>query len=178
MADDRQFEYEIELFQTDLKWTALLWRGDRLARLSFYKKNRSVTRDDMVSSCGCQPRQRRSLTDLAERVIAYSRGVRVSFADVKIEPAATVFRSNVMAYCQTIPFGEVVTYGEVAKAVGSPASARAVGGVMQSNPVPLVVPCHRVVGAGNRLVGFSAGSGIPLKRQLLEMEGNKREFVL
>ena len=178
MADDRQFEYEMELFQTDLKWVALLWRGGRLARLSFYKNKRSVTRDDMVACCGFEPRQKCRLTELAERVIAYSRGERVSFTDVNIEPAATAFKSRVLTYCQTIPFGEVVTYGEVAKAVGSPASARAVGGVMQSNPVPLIVPCHRVVGTGNRLVGFSAGSGIALKRKLLEMEGVKQEFVL
>ena len=118
------------------------------------------------------------MSDLARRVISYSQGELVSFADVKIISAQTDFTRRVRAFVQTIPFGAVQTYGAVAKAVGSPASARAVGTVMRSNPVPLVVPCHRVVGKGNRLVGFSAGTGVSLKNQLLKLEGNKEQFVL
>jgi methylated-DNA-[protein]-cysteine S-methyltransferase len=70
-----------------------------------------------------------------------------------------------------------MTYGEVAKQVGHPAAARAVGGVMRNNNCPLVVPCHRVLGSNGKLTGFSAGTGIDLKHRLLQMEGINREFV-
>ncbi|MEC7564339.1 MAG: MGMT family protein [Planctomycetota bacterium] len=118
------------------------------------------------------------MSELARRVIAYSQGESMSFTDIKVEPALTDFSTRVRAFVQTIPYGAVQTYGAVSKAVGSPRSARAVGTVMRTNPVPLVVPCHRVVGTGNRLVGFSAGTGVSLKNQLLKLEGNKEQFVL
>ena len=70
-----------------------------------------------------------------------------------------------------------MTYGEIAKQVGHPGAARAVGGVMRTNNCPLVIPCHRVVGSDGRLIGFSAGTGLYLKKQLLQMEGLNQEFV-
>lgn len=67
-----------------------------------------------------------------------------------------------------IPYGEMRTYGEVAAAVGDPGGARAVGVACNRNPIPIIVPCHRIVGAGGKLVGF--GGGLPRKRYLLELE--------
>ncbi|MFC0532917.1 methylated-DNA--[protein]-cysteine S-methyltransferase [Phytohabitans kaempferiae] len=67
-----------------------------------------------------------------------------------------------------IPYGEMRTYGEVAAAVGDPGGARAVGVACNRNPIPVIVPCHRIVGAGGKLVGF--GGGLPRKRYLLELE--------
>lgn len=67
-----------------------------------------------------------------------------------------------------IPYGETRTYGEVAKALGDPGAARAVGIACNRNPIPVIVPCHRIVGAGGKLVGF--GGGLPRKRKLLELE--------
>jgi methylated-DNA-[protein]-cysteine S-methyltransferase len=67
-----------------------------------------------------------------------------------------------------IPYGEMRTYGEIAAAVGDPGGARAVGVACNRNPIPIIVPCHRIVGAGGKLVGF--GGGLPRKRYLLELE--------
>ena len=75
--------------------------------------------------------------------------------------------------CQRIPRGETLSYGELAAKVGNPGAARAVGTVMSSNPLPLVIPCHRVLGAGGCLGGYSARQGVAMKRRLLEMEGVK-----
>ena len=72
--------------------------------------------------------------------------------------------------CRAIKVGETVTYGSLAAAAGSPGAARAVGGVMAGNPVPLVIPCHRVVGAGGEMVGFSGAGGQETKLRLLEHE--------
>jgi methylated-DNA-[protein]-cysteine S-methyltransferase len=78
------------------------------------------------------------------------------------------FERAVWREMSKIPYGEMRTYGEVAAAVGDPGAARAVGVACNRNPIPVIVPCHRIVGAGGKLVGF--GGGLPRKRQLLELE--------
>jgi methylated-DNA-[protein]-cysteine S-methyltransferase len=78
------------------------------------------------------------------------------------------FERAVWAAIATVPYGQTMTYGEIARQVGAPAAARAVGVACNHNPLPLVIACHRVVGAGGKLVGF--GGGLPRKRFLLELE--------
>lgn len=78
------------------------------------------------------------------------------------------FERAVWHQMSQIPYGEMRTYGEVAAAVGDPGGARAVGVACNRNPIPIIVPCHRIVGAGGKLVGF--GGGLPRKRYLLELE--------
>lgn len=121
---------------------------------------------------GDTPTLRRAEKELRE----YLGGDRRRF-DVRVDPAAyaTPFLRRVLldATC-AIPFGRVRTYGEIAEAVGSPAAARAVGGALAANPVPIVVPCHRVIAAGGRLGGYSGGkegTGLKWKKELLALEG-------
>lgn len=83
------------------------------------------------------------------------------------------FQTAVLQMTAAIPFGEVRTYGELARAAGRPGGAIAVGGIMAGNPVPLVVPCHRVVGSDRRLHGFASPEGIRTKAYLLELEGHR-----
>jgi methylated-DNA-[protein]-cysteine S-methyltransferase len=78
------------------------------------------------------------------------------------------FERAVWRETAAVPYGEMRTYGQLASALGAPGAARAVGLACHRNPIPLIVPCHRVVGAGGRLVGF--GGGLPRKRYLLEFE--------
>ncbi|WP_270135115.1 methylated-DNA--[protein]-cysteine S-methyltransferase [Kribbella sp. CA-293567] len=78
------------------------------------------------------------------------------------------FERAVWERLKQIPYGEMQTYGDIAKALGDPGAARAVGVACNRNPIAVVVPCHRVVGAGGKMVGF--GGGIPAKRHLLELE--------
>jgi methylated-DNA-[protein]-cysteine S-methyltransferase len=84
----------------------------------------------------------------------------------------TEFQQRVFAATRRIPFGNTLSYGELATEVGSPKAARAVGAVMASNHVPIIIPCHRVIGRHGELTGFSAPRGVSLKRQLLELEAN------
>lgn len=81
------------------------------------------------------------------------------------------FRRHVLGLIRSIPFGVVKSYGEVAVLAGSPGAARAVGGAMASNPVPIIIPCHRVIAGNGRLTGFSAPGGLDMKKFLLQMEG-------
>ena len=121
---------------------------------------------------GNTPMLRRAEKELRE----YLEGSRRRF-DVPVDPAAyrTPFLRRVLleATC-AIPFGRVRTYGDIAEAVGSPGAARAVGGALGANPVPIVVPCHRVIAAGGRLGGYSGGkegTGLRWKKELLALEG-------
>ena len=75
-----------------------------------------------------------------------------------------------MKFTAAIPHGQIATYGRIAAAIGHPGAARAVGGAMHANRTPIVVPCHRVVGADGALTGF--GGGLTLKQELLELEKN------
>jgi len=80
------------------------------------------------------------------------------------------FNLSCLRALQQVPYGEVVTYGELAAAAGSPRAARAVGHAMAINPLPLLIPCHRVIAAGCRLGGYSGGAGLDSKRLLLDLE--------
>lgn len=92
----------------------------------------------------------------------------LSAFDLPLEPAGTDFQKAVWRQMQLIPLGETKSYGDIAKALGS--AARAVGGACGKNPLPIIIPCHRIVGAGGRLGGFSGGEGIPTKQALLRLE--------
>ncbi|SCF43417.1 methylated-DNA--[protein]-cysteine S-methyltransferase [Micromonospora mirobrigensis] len=106
----------------------------------------------------------RAVTELR----AYFAGELTGFTVPVTAPRGSEFERAVWREMSRIPYGETLTYGEVARAVGDPGAARAVGVACNRNPVPVLVPCHRIVGAGGRLVGF--GGGLPRKVTLLELE--------
>ena len=114
--------------------------------------------------------------DCLARLESFAGGEPEVFADLPVVLThLTPFQRRVVAACRAIPYGKVKSYGEVAALAGSPGAARAVGQVMASNRLPLIVPCHRVVAAGGGLGGFSAPHGKNLKRRLLEMEAAAAE---
>ena len=101
----------------------------------------------------------------------YFAGRRFRF-DVPVDRSAlTGFQRQVLAVIQKIPAGETWTYGQVAEKLGRPKSARPVGQALARNPVPIIIPCHRVVAGDGALRGYSGGSGITTKRWLLQHEG-------
>ena len=98
---------------------------------------------------------------------AYFAGQRQQF-DLKLAPQGTDFQQRVWQQLRLIPFGETIPYGELAKRIGDPKSSRAVGAANGKNPISIIVPCHRVIGADGTLTGF--GGGVETKRTLLELE--------
>ena len=104
----------------------------------------------------------------AKQLNAYFAGELTSF-DLPLHFAGTGFQNEVWRALCDIPFGRTITYGELARRIGRPKSSRAVGAANGANPLPIVVPCHRVIGADNSLTGFS--SGIEIKKHLLDHEG-------
>jgi len=110
--------------------------------------------------------------EVLELLSSYAAGEAVNFSKVPVYAyPRTDFQHRVIAACRAIPRGKTLTYGQLAAKVGNPGAARAVGSVMSSNPLPLVIPCHRVLAAGGGLGGYSARQGLAMKRRLLEMEG-------
>lgn len=104
----------------------------------------------------------------------YFLGEPEAFKTIPVAPVGTPFQLQVWESCHNIPFGETRTYGDLAASVGKPQAARAIGGAMNRNPVPLIVPCHRVVGADGHLTGYGMG-GTGVKQWLLDHEMRARD---
>ncbi|HYL20259.1 MAG TPA: methylated-DNA--[protein]-cysteine S-methyltransferase [Gemmatimonadales bacterium] len=116
---------------------------------------------------GRQPRSS-LLARACEQLTAYFVKDRKTF-DLPLEPAGTAFQRRVWTALRAIPYGTTLSYGELARRLGDPRATRAVGAANGSNPIPIIVPCHRVIGARGELTGF--GGGLDRKRWLLEHEG-------
>lgn len=99
----------------------------------------------------------------------YFNGDRSTF-DLDLSPAGTAFQLRVWRALSAIPYGETRSYGEVAAAIGNPRAAMAVGGASGGNPLPIVIPCHRVIGGDGTLAGFAGG--LAVKRHLLDLESS------
>jgi methylated-DNA-[protein]-cysteine S-methyltransferase len=108
------------------------------------------------------------LRDARRQLEAYFDGTRRGF-DLPLAPRGTPFQLAVWQSLRDIPYGETISYAQLAQRIGKPNAMRAVGAANGRNPLPIVVPCHRVIGANGDLTGF--GGGLPTKRFLLELEG-------
>jgi methylated-DNA-[protein]-cysteine S-methyltransferase len=104
---------------------------------------------------------------------AYFEGELEHF-DLLLAPEGTPFQQKVWGELCTIPYGETISYGELARRIGNPNASRAVGLANGSNPIPIVIPCHRVIGSNGKLTGY--GGGLPIKEKLLALE--KRQLRL
>lgn len=114
----------------------------------------------------------RTIAEARAQLTAYFAGELDTFA-LPLAAHGTPFQERVWAALRDIPFGETISYAELARRVGEPRAVRAVGGANGRNPLPVVVPCHRVIGADGSLTGF--GGGMERKRWLLDHEGALRE---
>ncbi len=108
------------------------------------------------------------LTDYVEQIQEYLRGQRKAF-DIPLDLRGTEFQKAVWQALLEIPYGTTKTYSEIAREIHRPKAVRAVGSAIGANPVPIVVPCHRVIGKDGSLTGFAGG--LDMKEQLLKIEG-------
>lgn len=110
------------------------------------------------------------LDKASKQLDEYFAGKRKSF-QVPVSLEGTVFQQSVWSAVNDIPFGKVLSYGEVGHETGRPTAGRAVGGAVGANPVPIIIPCHRVLASDGRITGYSGGNGIETKAWLLDHEG-------
>jgi methylated-DNA-[protein]-cysteine S-methyltransferase len=134
----------------------------RLCELGFRPSSRRV--DESSSST---PRR---LDDLSTQLHDYFSGSRKTF-DYPLAPKGTPFQLAVWNALLEIPYGDTVTYAQLAQRIGKPAAVRAVGAANGANPIPVIIPCHRVIGSNGTLTGY--GGGIERKQWLLALEGRR-----
>ncbi len=144
---------ELKLVASDKGLAAILWENDRPSRVRLG----SLSED-----------KRHPILVQAEKELAeYLDGKRKKFS-VKFDTSGTAFQKDVWDALETISFGETRSYGEIAKQIGKPAAVRAVGAAIGRNPISVMVPCHRVIGASGALTGFAGG--LKTKEKLLKLE--------
>lgn len=162
------------LFDTAIGHCGIAWRGDAVTGVHLPEGSAEATRARMArrhdgATEGLPPA---AVQRAIERIRALLSGTKDDLADIVIDDASLpAFHRRVYGIARAIPPGQTLTYGDVAKRLGEPAAARAVGHALGRNPFPVIVPCHRVLAADGRMHGFSAPGGTITKRRLLAIEG-------
>jgi methylated-DNA-[protein]-cysteine S-methyltransferase len=108
------------------------------------------------------------LEEARSQIISYLEGKRTDFT-LPLSPKGTAFQQKVWTALLMIPYGQTISYKELAARAGNPKACRAVGMANNRNPIPIIIPCHRVIGADGKLIGY--GGGLPIKEKLLTLEG-------
>ena len=152
------------------------WSDDGLRRLLLPGSGRSaiaarLSRGAELWDDAAPPEE---IAALADAIARYFSGERVAFDGVRADLSAVEeFDRRVLAETRRVVWGSTANYGEIARRLGAPDGARDVGHALARNPIPLVVPCHRVLAAGDRIGGFSAPGGVGAKARMLELEGTR-----
>lgn len=131
-------------------------------------------RSGSAKAAGGSAAAQRHLGAIEAQLGEYFDGRRRTF-DVQIQPQGPAFYLRVWRALADIPYGQTISYGELARRVGDPSAARAVGTANGANPIVIVIPCHRVIGADGKLVGY--GGGLWRKRRLLDLESGKLSLI-
>lgn len=160
------------VFPSRLGWIGLALAENAICELRFGHRTPQAALKSLRAAatvCESPPAVWR---DLQHRLQIFTAGEKVDFDDFDVDDSGmTPFQKRVVGECRKIPYGKTLSYGQLAAKAGSPRAARAVGNIMSTNRVALIVPCHRVVGAHGSLGGYSALNGTHTKMRLLEMEG-------
>jgi methylated-DNA-[protein]-cysteine S-methyltransferase len=170
--------YAIALFETAIGRCGLAWGPRGLIGVQLPERSAEATRIRLMRHCPnaeeIEPPKhiQRAIDDITALLRGEKKSLRAIQLDIsRVQP----FNARVYETTRAIPPGVTRTYGEVARAIGEPDGARAVGQALGRNPFAIIVPCHRVVGADGKLVGFSANGGIRTKLKMLQIEGWKAE---
>ena len=165
------------LFDTQIGRCAISWRGGLVVSAWLPETSERLLRDRLAerwpgASEAAAPEVIAGIIDQVKRLLS---GEAVDLGSVPLDlSAAAPFERDVYAAARAIPRGEVRTYGEIARQVGAPGAARAVGRALGRNPIPIIIPCHRVLAAAGKSGGFSAPGGASTKFRMLEIEGARR----
>ena len=174
-------EISLSLFATEIGWMGILGRDQvvmsivigHTSALSATKAARKSISDRGFID-GVSIKEQDWLPELRKSLHAYASGQPVEFGAIDLQfPPQTKFREKVLKATLALRYGETTSYGELARRVGHPGAARAVGTVMSTNRFPILIPCHRVLAAGGKLGGYTSPSGTRLKQRLLDMEQSR-----
>lgn len=165
------------IFETALGFMGLAWSAAGLTRLCLPQASREAVARRLLrleGPAGVDSPQEPPpwVVDLMAAIRAYAAGRPVDFSAVPVDLSGVdAFRLAVYDAARRLGFGETTTYGELARRAGHPGLPRETGAALGANPVPLVIPCHRILAAGGRIGGFSAPGGAATKERMLALEG-------
>jgi methylated-DNA-[protein]-cysteine S-methyltransferase len=163
------------VFETAAGFCAIAWSDAGITRFMLPSRTAEATEHNLRrripnSALGAPPAHVLAAVDAAKR---YFNGEQIDFSDLQLDLGGQAdFFKQIYAAARRVAWGQTTTYGALAKQLGAgPEVARSVGQAMAKNPVPLIIPCHRVLAAGGKLGGFSAPGGSATKQRMLELEG-------
>ena len=162
-------EQKYRLVETKLGMLAYIARRGKLIKL--ITPGSKLLQKATIRDMGLGEYDSDLLPELADKLAEYFEGSAVSFNDISCDlTSLSAFAQRVLSATREIPFGTVVSYKEIADMIGSPKAARAVGRALASNPIPIVIPCHRVIRSDGQIGGYSGSNDVRLKRKLLRLE--------
>lgn len=159
------------VFKTRWGWFGLLGNESGLRRACLPMADKESVLGDLLADIQDAAKPTQSLGDCQERVRAYFEGERVDFADVRVDLwGLSVFEQCVLQTLRSIKYSDSISYADLAALSSRPRAVRAAANAVAKNPLPLIIPCHRVLRKDGSLGGFSAPGGIQTKKRLLELE--------
>jgi len=160
------------LFETALGWMGIAWSDQGIARVLLPQRDVAAMERKLVAKGAAAGNPTQQIAEVIARLRRYAAGEAVEFDDVPVDlSGADSFQKAIYDAARKLAFGVTTTYGGLASAAGHAGLARETGAALGQNPVPIVVPCHRILAAGNKIGGFSAPGGSSTKEKLLAMEG-------
>lgn len=167
MRDDYQFA----IFETDWGMCGLLCRGSRIVRFSLPAAVERIKKTLITGIRGNIIHNQKTRLILQKSVQMYFRGLPADFHDIELDLSSlTKFQQMILTACTEITYGQTTTYTDLATRAGRPNAVRAAALALAANPIPLIIPCHRIVCKNGKLGGFSAVGGISTKSRLLRLE--------
>lgn len=159
------------LIDTAIGTFGLGWTEAGVCRVALPGDDASEAEARMMRFGGTAGEPQRDMAELEERIVAYAAGEPDAFADVRLDlTGVSEFNRRCYVDIRQLGWGETTTYGAIARRLGDVGLSRAVGAAMGANPVPLIIPCHRVLAADGRTGGFSAPGGVTSKMRMLALE--------
>ena len=169
-----------DIIETEFGWVGIAGNERGLTRIILPEKSAEDILEELSFSFPAGEkltREKEMFSSLTKKVRDYFKGIPAAFNREKTDlDGFTPFQKKVLLLTKEIPYGATRTYRGLAEQSGYPLAYRAVGGVMKANPLPLVIPCHRVLGSNGQLTGFSSRGGLELKRKMLTLEGVQVKF--
>ena len=166
---ERFNEMNLAVFETQIGWVGVAFSERGLAGIQLPRATRAQTLANLQRDFPKAAVVADAPIEIARELREYAEGTRRQFTLPLDLSAVKPFQRTVLQVADSIKYGETRSYGWIARAIGKPRAARAVGRALATNPIPIILPCHRVLGSDGGLHGY--GGGLPLKRKLLELEG-------
>jgi methylated-DNA-[protein]-cysteine S-methyltransferase len=164
------------VFETRLGWIGIGWSAKGVTHLQLPEGDRDRTESRLLARGARQDARTppAAIQAAIDAIVRYAAGEAADFSEIPVDlTGVDEFRRAIYDRARKLAYGETTTYGGLADAAGHPGLARETGAAMGSNPIPIIVPCHRVLAAGGKMGGFSAPGGVFTKRRLLELEHAK-----